>query len=154
MTKHITIATAQISRVDMSDPRHIDITIKSGTGPGAILAPTWALVAGYKLHRQLEAGEEVDPRWRFYHPISWKEYTEAYLRLLRERYRAHETHFLDLLDMSELVLCCYCQPEDDCHRHLAADILMKIALHHCRQITRLHEPGSQLDWHAIPDLHS
>ena len=63
--------------------------------------------------------------------ITWGRYTELYLDLLRERYRLNKKPFLDILDMREnVVLTCYCTSKAKCHRHLALDVLTKIAKHH------------------------
>jgi len=118
----ITIYTAQMG---ISDPDAIDITVK-GDKVGACLAPTWELVGGHKA----AAGHE-----KFvgkYPPLTDEEYTEAYKELLRERYRKDKQPFLDLLSRERLVLKCYCNsnPDTFCHRHIAKDVLRRIAHFH------------------------
>lgn len=131
----ITIATACIHTTDMDDPRNVDITIKSAPPIGRVLAPLWPLVAGSKHYKQLQAGQAVDERWRGNRPLSWDEYTQEYLKLLRSRYGRNPRPFLDLLDLGDLTLCCYCRPGDNCHRHLAAGVLAKIAVASGLQVT-------------------
>jgi hypothetical protein len=139
----ITIATAQIARVDIYHEAFIDITIKSAGPIGRVLTPTWGLVAGYKHHQQLEAGQEVDERWRKYWPLTWEEYAESYLNVLRLRYRTGQIEFVRLLEHGEregkLVLCCYCRPGDHCHRHLAAPVMAQIARRRGLQVSLLGE---------------
>ena len=92
----------------------LDITVKSATGIGRILAPTWAIVLGVK-------------HWRGYEPLTPEQYRHQYYALLRERFRADRQPFLDLLERERLTLKCFCQAGMFCHRHLAVDILEKIA---------------------------
>ncbi|MCC7447111.1 MAG: hypothetical protein IT324_06830 [Anaerolineae bacterium] len=88
--------------------------MKTATGLGQLLAPTWNLVGGYK-------------HWHGYTPLTDQQYTTLYLDLLRTRYRANEQAFIDLIQCPTLVLLCYCQAGVFCHRHLAVDVLGKIA---------------------------
>lgn len=136
MTKHVTIQTAQIieGKTAWGDPRNINITIMTGKGVGQILAPTWALVYGVKLFLATdeETGEiddsKIKPYWKHYHPITPQQYTDQYLSLLRRRWAITQKPFIDLLDMGDICLCCYCRPGDFCHRHIAAEALQKIAI--------------------------
>lgn len=121
--KTLTIQTAQISHnVAWDDPRNIDATAKSAKGVGVVLAPSWQIVGGLK--RTLNPDE---PKWAAYQPITWPEYVEQYLQLLRGRYVANPTPFMALIDMGEVCLHCYCGPDDLCHRHLASRVLHGIA---------------------------
>jgi uncharacterized protein YeaO (DUF488 family) len=104
------------SRVYSKDPDAIDTTVKSASSPeGKALAPTWGMVKAYK-------DQEVN--------YGWDAYTADYLALLRKRYAQDKTPFLNILSRERVVLTCYCQPSWHCHRHLAVDILQKIAKHH------------------------
>lgn len=128
----ITIYTAQMH---MGDPDALDITFKSGReGDGAILAPTSTLVYGHKAFKG-------DTRFvGQYAPIDDDEYTKRYLAMLRERYSSHAEFFHKLLDRERLVLKCYCPAGDFCHRHIAVDVLTKIA--QARNITVV--PGGEI----------
>lgn len=103
--------TIYTGRIDNRDPDTLDITIKSAsTTEGRALAPTWALVMNHKRGQ-----------------ISDQEYTDAYLALLRVRYNENPTPFLDILKRDRVVLACYCPAGAFCHRHIAVDVLEKIA---------------------------
>lgn len=103
----------------------LDITVKSATGDGRCLAPTWDMVWGHKRGT-----------------LSDQEYTEKYLTLLRQRYRDDPEPFIRLVKRKELKILCYCAKvtrEGEpvfCHRHLAADVLAKIAIHHGITVSR------------------
>lgn len=104
----ITVLTA---RVNCTDPDALDITAKSAKTPeGEALAPTWEMVTKYK------AGLVNDGL-----------YAEQYRALLRQRYAADPTPFLNVLARARVVLTCYCASGQFCHRHLAAEVLEKIA---------------------------
>lgn len=106
-----TIGTA---RINTSDPDALNTTVKSAsTSEGKALAPTWKMVMDSKNER-----------------ITWEQYTEAYLTLLRKRYAKDKTPFLNILKQERVILTCFCQPTWNCHRHLAVDVLKKIADHH------------------------
>src|SRR2546423_4241366 len=107
------MGTVFTSRIGYSGPDGLDTTVKSGAGLGTVLAPTWALVGGIK-------------RWRGYEVLTPDDYTERYYDLLRARYLADQQPFLDILTQERVVMLCYCA-NTFCHRHLAADILDKIA---------------------------
>jgi hypothetical protein len=107
------IYTGQIARI-----RHpyLDITVKSGTGLGKLLAPTWDMVLGIKQGRLSEVN-----------------YTGQYLDLLRHRYRQDRSGFIHILTPEDTVaikLACYCKPHMFCHRYLAVEVLEKIAQAH------------------------
>lgn len=91
----------------------LDITVMSGKGgAGDVLTPTWDIV------QYVKSGE-----------ITPEEYTELYLKLLRNRYADRPSEFHDLLKRERIVMACYCGTEvNHCHRHVAADVLRKIGL--------------------------
>lgn len=107
------LATA---RVAYRGAHRLDITVKSAQGIGRVLAPTWAMVMAHK------AGAITDG-----------EYTEGYYRLMRYKYAlATPTYngrqmFDAILAMPRVVFCCYCAAGRFCHRHLAVEIISKIA---------------------------
>jgi protein gp37 len=105
----ITVLTA---RVDCTDPDALDITAKSAKTPeGEALAPTWEMVNAYKSGL-----------------VSDGPYADRYIALLRRRYRDDPTPFLSILERERVVLTCYCAVGEFCHRHLAVDVLEKIAI--------------------------
>lgn len=105
----ITICTAQMG---VTDEDTLDITIKSAnSSEGRCLAPTWDLVRAIKDGR-----------------IDWRKYERDYTTLLRQRYAEHPLPFHQILERDRVVLKCYCGTDHaECHRHLALDILEKIA---------------------------
>lgn len=111
------------SRIAYRGTDRLDTTVKSGKGLGKLLAPTWKLVGGIK--RFETRGR--DSRWLNYSPITQEQYIDGYYDLIRERYKANITPFLELLRRETLTVCCYCKAGAFCHRHLTVDILAKIA---------------------------
>ena len=109
------MGTVLTSRIGYSGRDGLDITVKSASGLGTALAPTWALVGGLK-------------GWRGYEILTPTEYTERYFDLIRARYRTDTQPFMDILAQKRTVLLCFCRADSFCHRHLAVDILDKIAL--------------------------
>ena len=105
------INTAQIGRGGSG--LILDTTVKSGAGLGKILAPTWDIVWGVKKAR-----------------ISEQEYETRYLEILRERYKQNKAAFLAILAAEEVTLACYCHTGAFSHRHIAVNVLEKIAAHH------------------------
>lgn len=108
------MGTVYTSRIGYRGQSGLDITVKSAKGIGEILAPTWTLVGGYK-------------HWHGYAVLTDQQYTELYLDLLRSRYRANEQAFIELIQRPQLILLCYCRSGVFCHRHIALDVLEKIA---------------------------
>ncbi len=113
------------SRIAYRGADRLDATVKSGEGLGKLLAPTWELVVGIKRHNT----HDSDSRWLKYAPLTREQYIDGYFALLRTRYQADASGFLELLCRERIVICCYCAAGAGtfCHRHLAVDILGKIA---------------------------
>ena len=109
------MTTIYTSRVGYRGADGLDITVKSATGIGRLLAPTWEMVGGVK-------------GWQGYPALTPEHYTDLYYTLLRERYKANQQSFLDLLQRERLVPLCFCPVGAFCHRHLAVDILEKIGV--------------------------
>jgi uncharacterized protein YeaO (DUF488 family) len=98
-------------RVSYRGEDAIDTTVKSAkTLEGCLLMPKWEIVMEHKKGK-----------------ISDEQYTKEYLNILRYRYKMNKTAFLDLLKRYEITLLCYCAKGKFCHRHIAAEILKKIA---------------------------
>jgi hypothetical protein len=116
--------TISTSRITYSGSDRLDITIKSAsTIEGKLFAPTWEMVTGVKAYHG-------DTRFPNVTPISSEEYDQRYYQLLRERYAKNKQLFIDLIHRESVVLCCFCNSPENCHRRLAADILSKLAAHH------------------------
>ncbi len=116
--KHICrVGTARIDYQGRVGQRVLNTTIKSGTGLGAVFAPTWEMVMASKQNT-----------------ISWQAYVEQYMALMRQRYQANPSAFLKALSSAELIVCCYCKDTHattkHCHRYILVEILGKVAAHH------------------------
>ncbi len=117
-TKHICrVGTARIDYQGRVGQRVLNTTVKSGTGLGAVFAPTWKMVMASKQNT-----------------ISWQTYIEQYTALMRQRYQANPAAFLEALSSAELIVCCYCKDTHattkHCHRYILVEILEKVAAHH------------------------
>jgi uncharacterized protein YeaO (DUF488 family) len=86
----------------------VDITVKNS--PDHVLSPTWDMVLGF----QRKA-------------ISWDEYEEAYVDLMRKRWKdGRKGEFVELARKSRtqtLVFVCFCADENLCHRSLAKEMV-------------------------------
>lgn len=120
-----TVYTCQIAQRRYAVGIAVDITVKSATGLGIALMPTWDIVMGVKRGNITHDG-----------------YTERYLELLRYRYNAERHLFDELLQINQLTLMCYCKPGAFCHRHIAVNVLERIAV--ARKIP--FERGGEIDW--------
>lgn len=126
-TKHICrVGTARIDYQGRVGQRVLNTTVKSGTGLGVVFAPTWKMVMQSKQEK-----------------ITWDEYREQYTALMRQRYQANPSAFLEALSSDELIVCCYCKDThtttQHCHRYLLVDILEKVADHHGITFERIGE---------------
>ena len=107
--KKLKIWTARVDYQAVGNQVVLNTTIGSGEGIGKLFAPTWSMVRASK----------------FGH-ISWEQYTEKYLELMRQRYSADRKAFEAVCESGEVVLTCYCSVEKKgrkCHRFLLADDL-------------------------------
>ena len=117
-TQILRMATARIDHRPAADERVLDITVKSSSDEGRLMAPDWRMVLDFKEGR-----------------IDWPTYVERYQALMRKNYAGYAQVFHDLIrnviaEGECLVLTCYCNVGpgcDQCHRFLMADILEKIA---------------------------
>ncbi|MEO8610896.1 MAG: hypothetical protein ABI690_23570 [Chloroflexota bacterium] len=54
--------------------------------------------------------------------------------MMRQRYQANPSAFLEALQRDELIVCCYCKDTHATtkhyHRYILVEILKKIAVHH------------------------
>jgi|GEM_PF-267776 len=103
--------TVMTGRVGVKDKDALDITVMSANTPeGKLFAPTWEMVNGVKDGTLTHAA-----------------YTVSYLTLLRDRYQRDAAAFHRLLERDRIVLTCYCATGAFCHRHIALDVIRKIA---------------------------
>lgn len=117
------LATARIDYQAKPGEVVIDTTVKSAKGMDRDLAPTWSMVMDYKAHK-----------------ITWEQYEEAYVALIRQRYVNGALIFSAICDTgldvahikkrSTVVLTCYCNlhKQAHCHRLLLVNIFSKIAI--------------------------
>ena len=114
MTKKLRIWTARVDYTGMENEVVLNTTAKSAKGLGKVFAPTWEMVMA-----------------RRHDEITWEQYTERYLNLLRDRYRKNQPRFREACEAEELVLLCYCRNSvsngKQCHRYILADVLVKVA---------------------------
>ena len=118
LTKHICrVGTARIDYQGRVGQCVLNTTVKSGSGLGAVFAPTWKMVMASKQNT-----------------ISWQSYVEQYTALMRQRYQANHLAFLEALSSAELIVCCYCKDTHattkHCHRYILVEILEKVAAYH------------------------
>ena len=109
------IYTARVGYKGIFREHALDITVKSGKGAGQMFAPTRPLLNSYK-----------------YGPMTWEQYREGYLELLRGRYSGMARYVMDAVTKEQtVVLLCYCRDsyhgDRKCHRYLAAEVLLAIA---------------------------
>ena len=124
------IATARIDHVAAQGEKALNITVKSATGVGKLMAPKWDMVRDFKKGR-----------------IDWAAYTAQYHKLLQGRYAANKPAFHQLIAEAVrngecLVLTCYCNLDpgcNHCHRYLMAEILEKIARNEGFEVRNLGE---------------
>ena len=115
MKRQLKIWTARVDYEAIGEEVALNTTAKSAAGLGKVFAPTWELVMASKKKQ-----------------ITWQEYTEKYLNLLRERYAKNHSMFAEACAAGEIVLLCYCKNSvssgKKCHRYLLAEVLRKVAL--------------------------
>ncbi|MDD3653985.1 MAG: hypothetical protein PHO01_07355 [Desulfotomaculaceae bacterium] len=95
-------------------PNRLDITVKTGD---RIFAPTWKMVM------QSKAGK-----------LSQQEYAAMYYSLMRDSYVKNKQRWVEVLNMDQVVLVCFCPKETFCHRLLLADILTKLGAEYLGEI--------------------
>lgn len=58
--------------------------------------------------------------------LSEEKYTKLYYELMRKSYKDNKKEWKELLERKSVILCCYCHPDNFCHRYLLAKILEKM----------------------------
>lgn len=110
--------TIYTGRISIDDPDLLDITVGAieagrATPSGILLAPRRQWVSDLKAGR-----------------ISPDRYADMYYEEMRWRWQWYPQGFLNILARERVVLGCYCGHDAFCHRHLAKDILLKLAEHY------------------------
>ena len=112
--RELVIRTARVDYSGIGEELVLDVTVKNAKGQNRVFAPTWDMVMASK--------KEL---------ITWEEYTEQYLSLMRERYQHNQQRFFEVCGAGEIVLLCFCRNsvmgEKHCHRYLLADVLVQVA---------------------------
>ena len=98
------------------DKETLDITVKSGE---ETFAPTWSMVMKSK------KGE-----------MSWQEYRKKYYEMMRKSYRQNRDRWQQLLEQDEVVLLCYCNDPERCHRRLLAEMLAEAGAEYVGEIEK------------------
>ncbi len=92
----------------------LDITFKTGD---PTFAPTKQIVYGYK-----------------YHGLSDEEYTRRYIHQMEISYNNNRYRWEQLLSQDNVVLVCYCQAHEFCHRIILAKLLVQLGAEYCGEI--------------------
>ena len=93
------------SNISYDGPNRLDITAKSGD---RTFAPTRDMVKYFKAGR-----------------LSWEQYEAMYYNRMRKSYQENRARWDEVLAMDEIVLVCYCNTDDYCHRRLLKEYLVK-----------------------------
>lgn len=101
----VRIYTAQLRRYRGDDL--LDVTVKSGD---STFSPTWDMVRGIK-NRSMGKGE----------------YLEIYTRMMERSKEKERERWLEICNMEEVTVACYCRKGEFCHRYPLVDILVEFA---------------------------
>lgn len=93
-----TVQLAQRRLAIKQDIPLLDITVKSGD---PVFAPTWEMVLEYKSGR-----------------LSEMEYTRLYSEMMRKSWTINRSRWLEVCQMEQVAISCYCTNGIFCHRHL------------------------------------
>jgi hypothetical protein len=103
-------------------PNGLNITIGTGTGMGLeLFAPPNRRMVNRVIHNRHSPDFAA----------IWASYEAEFYAAMRTRYKQHPQAFTNFLTQHDIVvLLCYCQIGQACHRNLVVDILEKIAQYH------------------------
>jgi uncharacterized protein YeaO (DUF488 family) len=93
------------SNVKYKGNDRLDITVRTGD---LDFAPTWDMVMGHKNGT-----------------LSDEEYTERYMNILRVSFSNVHQKWVDIMEMEEITLVCYCKSGKFCHRKILAEVFSK-----------------------------
>jgi hypothetical protein len=121
------VVTLQVytARLNCSDPDVFNVIRGSGGELAAPFAPSRRILTPVLAARSLgvDAAEKA-----------WAEYVPAYTAEMRASWRAHPEAWRALLARPRVVLTCYCQRRERCHRGLLAEILAKRGAVDCGEL--------------------
>lgn len=102
------------ARYSTKDRDRLDVTRK---GRSRAFAPSWDLLAPIIKIRQSGRDETAE---------EWASYRESYTGEMRRSYRKHPGEWRALLARERVVLVCFCNNPERCHRRVLAEILEKL----------------------------
>ena len=105
-----TIQLAQWREAEKLNIPVVDTTARSGN---AIFAPSWDIVSRYK---DGSLGET--------------EYEKEYTHQMRISYRNNTDAWVAFCKKDKVAIACYCRRFTFCHRHILANLLYKVCVHH------------------------
>lgn len=101
------------ARIDYPGDDRLDVTRKGES----VFGPSWELLTPFLERRRLRPLGEGD----------WAEYAAKYTVEMRRSYHEHRAWWDDLLERSEVTLCCYCTNPERCHRTVLAELVIAVA---------------------------
>lgn len=119
-----TIQVAQWREAEKRKIPFLDSTFKSGD---PVFAPDRKLVMAYKAKEITEA-----------------EYTMAYTGAMRESFRNNRERWLEVCNMPEVAIACYCGADKFCHRHILVNFLIKVCESLGIEVERMGELRKQI----------
>lgn len=119
-----TIQIAQWREADRLGIPFLDTTFKSGD---PVFAPDRKLVMAYKANEITEA-----------------EYTQHYTGKMRDSYRNNRERWLEVCNMPQVAIACYCGADKFCHRHITVNFLVKVCESHDIVVERMGEIRRQI----------
>ena len=95
-------------RVNQNAPGYLNTTVKSSSGLGRLVAPTWDMVLGFKNHQSSD-------RFAGTPPITWEEYTLQYMEILERNVTEDVARKIAAHASNEqLSIACYCRLDTEC----------------------------------------
>jgi len=88
----------------------LDTTVKSGD---KVFAPSWQIVMDVK-------AKIITP----------DEYTVHYTAMMRESYTHNKERWLEVCNMKQVAIACYCEEGHFCHRHVLAYMFQRVCHQH------------------------
>jgi len=98
----------------------IDITVKNKniSGIGGVFAPQWSYVMDHKNSK-----------------ITDQQYTDLYLRDMTLSQQTHKAEWAQIMNMKEVVISCFCAPNQFCHRHILTQLLIELGAEYMGELT-------------------
>lgn len=114
--------TIQLSKGRKAEAAGIPVlntTVKNGD---KVFAPTWEIVLSVK-------NGSITPL----------QYTEVYNQLMRDSYNRHRGRWIEVCSMPIVAVSCFCPDGKFCHRHLLADMFIRVCNKHGLPVRHLGE---------------